>query len=144
MRSKPLATVLGALALLGVTAAVPAEASAAPSLLGGYRSCVNEVGGPPDFSCYMVYNGSSWYKGDWVAVHVALGDGHAWANGYSARSGQTFQVRVRAANGETAWSAQVWGGRGNGASAGPVNSWSGNPTGTIFFGGGGSLEVYKR
>ncbi|MFF2040947.1 hypothetical protein ACFVVX_11000 [Kitasatospora sp. NPDC058170] len=128
------------MALLGVAVAVPAQASAAPApLLSGTRNCYNEVGSN-DSSCRMYYNASKWYQGDWVAVHISV-TGEAWANGYSNKTNKSYQVRVRAANGEERYSEWKSGGTGVGVSAGPVNKWSGYPTATLFFGGGGSLSV---
>ncbi|MFI9329430.1 hypothetical protein ACIGZJ_18020 [Kitasatospora sp. NPDC052868] len=140
MRSKFLAATLSSLALLGAGMAVPAQASAAPvPLMSGTRSCDNEVGSN-DSSCKMYFNASKWYQGDWVAVHVSR-DGYAWANGYSDKTNKSYQVRVRAANGEQLYSEWKVGGTGVGVSAGPVNKWSGYPAATLFFYGGGSLSI---
>ncbi|MER7465371.1 hypothetical protein [Streptomyces sp. NPDC097981] len=148
VQTKFAVTALSSLALLGAALAVPAQAATAASGSGASvlsvreRYCINEVG-ENDRMCRMAYNGDKWWTGDWVAVHVAT-DGSAWANAYSNKTNKTYYARVRAANGEEKWSETKWGGTGVGVSAGAVNSWSGWPTGTVFFGGGGSMGVTAR
>ncbi|MFD7029216.1 hypothetical protein ACFWAR_14400 [Streptomyces sp. NPDC059917] len=117
-----------------VATGAAAAATGADSALTTVRSC------PPeqtydDISCTMAYNGSSWYKGDWVAVHRSQ-TGGSWVNGYSNKSG-VFRVVLRNGNGSSVASGWTNGNTGQGASAGRVSTVP-TLTGTIEINGGAS------
>ncbi|MET9693563.1 hypothetical protein ABZY81_34890 [Streptomyces sp. NPDC006514] len=135
MRTKLLLGLATAALLASPLAAGTASAATdAESALTAVRSC------PPeqtydDISCTMAYNGSSWYKGDWVAVHRSQSGG-TWVNGYSNKSG-VFRVLLRNGNGSSVRSDWTNGNTGQGASAGRVSTVPAL-TGTIEINGGAS------
>ncbi|MFJ9343287.1 hypothetical protein ACIRP0_28945 [Streptomyces sp. NPDC101733] len=121
MRTKIMLGLATTALLAGLPAAGSASAATASEAgatgVTAVRSC------PPeqtydDIQCTMAYNGSSWYKGDWVAVHRGR-DGNSWVNGYSNKSG-VFRVTLRNGRGNYVASGWVGGNAGNGASAGAV------------------------
>ncbi|MFF0215281.1 hypothetical protein [Streptomyces vinaceus] len=122
-------TLLASSLAAGTASAATESATGATSI-----SCPSEQW-YDDYKCTMAYNGSAWYKGDWVAVHRSNGGG-VWVNGYSNKSG-VFKVTLTNGNNAYVGSDWVQGNVGQGASAGRVAV---VPTlrGTILINGGAS------